>query len=693
MASAWIGIDTGGTFTDFTLVTVPDGNYVFHKTPTTPADASVGILRGVNELLEMAGVEAGDISFVCHGTTLATNAILEEKWARTGLITTAGFRDVIELARQRRPSFFNLDIPKPTPPALREARLEVSERIAHDGGIVTPLDEDGVREAVATLREAGCDAVAICFLHAYANPAHEKRAAEIVAEIWPEAYLSTSSGVLLEFREYERFATTAINASLLPVIDRYLERFEQGVGGLGITEQPRIMQSNGGAVSPAAVRARPVNTFFSGPAGGVIAAANLGVEAGYPDVITIDMGGTSTDVALIRKGVAGKSDVREMAGFPVRARTLDIHTIGAGGGSLAWIDPGGMLKVGPRSAGSKPGPACYGHGGTLPTVTDANMVLGRLHQTALLGGKMPVYPERGRKAIEDHLCDALGLDVERTAAGILEIINVNMMGAVRVISVEKGEDPRRFALTPFGGAGPLHVCDIAQLMDIPNIFIPQRPGILSSLGLLYADTEGDFSLTRLVPASEASCENINAAIMQLRERGRDWLKTERLDDNAAVYNWSVDLRYRGQNFELNTPVLADRIDAALMTSLVESFHAAHERSYGYRMAERGVEIVNVRLSLQVIRPVPPAFRTGLASSRLEDAEVDHRPVWYLGRGFVDTPVYQRSRIPLETEFRGPAIIEQMDATTVIPPEACVRNDRFGNLMVTNITSKNAGDQS
>ena len=692
MANAWIGIDTGGTFTDLTLVTIPEGKYHFHKTPTTPDDASIGILRGVRELIEMAGVSAGTVDFLCHGTTLATNAILEAKWAKTGLITTAGFRDVLELARQRRPNFFNLDIPKPTPPALRETRLEVTERIAHDGSVVTALDEEQVREVARLLQAQGCAAIAICFLHAYANPAHERRAAEIVREEWPDVYLSTSSDVLLEFREYERFATTSINASLLPVIDSYLERFEKGVEGLGVPSQPRIMQSNGGAVSPRAVRAKPINTFFSGPAGGVVAAATLGIEAGYPEVITFDMGGTSTDVAMVRGGIAGMSDIRDMAGFPVRTRTLDIHTIGAGGGSLAWIDPGGLLKVGPRSAGSKPGPASYGRGGTLPTVTDANMVLGRLNQKALLGGKMPVYPDRGRKAIEDNLCGKLGLDVEHAAAGILEIINVNMMGAVRVISVEKGEDPRRFALMPFGGAGPLHVCDIAQIMGIPHVFIPQRPGILSSLGLLYADTQSDFSLTRLVPAKEEFCDSVNAAINQLKERGRSWLTAERLDEAEAAYMWSVDLRYSGQNFELNTALHTDAVDGSVMVGLSESFHSAHEQAYGYRMTERGVEIVNVRLSLQVARELPPSLKVESSGGRIDDAIVESRPVWFLDQGFVETKVYDRSRVPLAAQFSGPAVIEQMDATTVIPPDAKVHNDEFGNLMVTMADPK-AGAQA
>ncbi len=681
MAPVWIGIDTGGTFTDLTLSSLSDGKYWFHKVPTTPEDASVGILDGMREILALSGRKAEDVTFVCHGTTLATNAVLEGKIAPTGMITTLGFRDVLELARQRRPSFFNLDVPKPTPPALRDRRLEVPERVGPDGSVILSVDEEAVAEAAARLREGGCEAIAICFLHSYANAEHERRAAEIVRERWPEVYLCASSEVLSEFREYERFATTVVNASLQPVIDTYLERFERGVADLGVRSEPRIMQSNGGAVSPETVRRMPVNTFFSGPAGGVIGAGGLSVEAGCPDVITLDMGGTSTDVALIKGGVPGKKSVREMGGFPVRTRTLDLHTIGAGGGSLAWVDPGGLLKVGPRSAGSAPGPACYGRGGTLPTVTDANMVLGRLNQETLLDGRMAVFPERARVAIETHLCGQLGLDLVRAAAGVLEIINVNMMGAVRVISVEQGEDPRGFALMPFGGAGPLHACDVARIIGVPHIFVPERPGILSAIGLLHADTRGDFSLTRLAIAEPEALPVLNAGLAQLGEKGRGWLRTERLSDAPAVFEWAADMRYFGQNFELSASLASDVLDEGGLASLVEQFHSAHEQAYGYRMAERAVEIVNLRLGVAVQRDVPPSSVAGSRGGSLADALVGTRQTWFPETGFAETPVYRRDRIPLESSFSGPAVVEQMDATTVVPPDGKVTVDRHGNLMI------------
>lgn len=680
MAKAWLGIDTGGTFTDLVLVDVETGGRWLFKTPTTPEDASRGILEGMRAILDLAKLAPTDVDLVCHGTTLATNAVLERKWVKTGMLATAGFRDVLELARQRRPSFFNLDMAKPTPPSARDARIDVRERIAHDGTVITPLNEDDVHAAVNALKALGCQSVSICFLHSYANPEHEQRTAKIVKELWPEAFVCASSDILAEFREYERFATATVNASLMPTIDRYLDRFERGVRALGVRSAPQIMQSNGGAVSPAAVRRAPVNTFFSGPAGGVIGAVGLGGQANVPDIITFDMGGTSTDVAMIRHGVPAKQNVREMGGFPVRARTLDIHTIGAGGGSLAWVDAGGLLKVGPQSAGAIPGPASYGRGGEKPTVTDANVVLGRLSQKSLLGGRMAVYPDRGRTAIEQHLCGPLGVDLVRAASGILEIVNVNMMGAVRVISVERGEDPRAFALMPFGGAGPLHAAEVAAMMRMPRIFVPQRPGLLSAMGLLHADARGDFSITRLVVAESDSLVNLNDGLEELDRRAEAWLRAESLE-GEAIREWQADMRYVGQNFELPSQLRAARFDAASLAALVGEFHAVHEKAYGYNMPERPVEIVNLRLGLTVLRPTPP-LTTQSVKGTIDDALIEERKTWFAATGFTATPVYKRDQLPTGADFVGPAIVEQMDTTTIIPPQARAEIDAIGNLMIT-----------
>jgi N-methylhydantoinase A len=678
----FVGIDTGGTFTDLVAADPASGRYCYHKVATTTGDPARGILDGIAELLDQNNIARGDVAFLVLGTTLATNAVLEGKWARTGVITTAGFRDVLELARQRRPHYFNLDIPKPMPPAPRDCRLEVRERVAHDGAVVTPLVEDDVRRAVAVLKEKNVAAIAIGFMHAYANADHEARARALVQSLWPEVYLCASSEVLGEFREFERFSTAAVNASLMPIMDAYMQRFEAGVAGLGIRCLPRVMQSNGGAVSPGAVRKMPVNTFFSGPAGGVIGSVNLGKRLRAPHLITFDMGGTSTDVCLIRDGEPAKKNERQMGGFPVRTRSLDIHTIGAGGGSIAWIDAGGLLKVGPHSAGAVPGPAAYGRGGTKATVTDANVTLGRLSPKSLLGGRMAMHPDKAHAAI-DELAKALNVDAVKAAAGVLEIINVNMMGAVRVISVEQGEDPRDFTLVAFGGAGPLHAADVARNMGMTKVLVPPRPGLLSAIGLLHADVRGDFSLTRLLRAEAANVKAFNAGFADLKQRGAQWLRAEVESENEpkARFVFYVDLRYFGQNFELMMPLATDRLSAASLARLTAAFHKRHKAFYGYNMPAQPVEIVNLRLTVTAARKSVPAAREGKKIVK-KQILTEYRRVWFAETGFVRTPVVARECLPAHWRATGPAIIEQMDATTVVPPKAVVRNDALGYLHLT-----------
>ncbi len=681
MSAVWMGIDTGGTFTDLVLVDWAGGAYHYHKLPTTTADPARAILDGIAEIIREAGVARERVDFLVLGTTLATNAVLEGKWARTGVITTEGFRDVLELARQRRPHYFNLDIPKPMPPAARDCRIEIAGRIAHDGTEVAPLDEAGIRRAIELLKAKKVEAVAICFLHAYANRAHEEKAKALLDELWPEAYACASADVLAEFREFERFATTTVNASLMPIMDRYLERFENGARDLGITVAPRVMQSNGGAVTAGAVRRVPVNTFFSGPAGGVIGSFGLGERLGIRNLITFDMGGTSTDVCLIRDGEPAKKTERVMGGFPVRTRTLDIHTIGAGGGSIAWVDAGGLLKVGPMSAGANPGPAAYGRGGDQPTVTDANVVLGRLNPRTFLGGRMAVYPGEARAAIEGELTARLGLDAIKAAAGVIEIINVNMMGAVRVISVEQGEDPRDFTLVAFGGAGPLHAAEVARNMGMRQVLVPPHPGLLSAIGLLHADVRGDFSLTRLTRAAPENLKTLNRGFDELERRGAAWLKGEGEERRNARFQWLIDMRYFGQNFELIMELDGNRLDARALARMIAVFHGRHKDFYGYAMPGQPVEIVTLRLVVTVKRAVPAAETMRLKRGNAGAALIEKRKVWFPETGFVSSPVYDRARLPAGTRITGPAVIEQMDTTTVIPPEARLRNDREGYLHI------------
>ncbi len=677
VSKIFVGIDTGGTFTDLVAADLDSGRYYYHKAPTTTGDPARGILDGIADLLDQNHIACKDVAFLVLGTTLATNAVLEGKWARTGVITTSGFRDVLELARQRRPHYFNLDIPKPMPPAARDCRLEARERVAQDGSVVTPLNEGDVRRAVETLKAKKVEAVAICFMHAYANADHEERTRALVKSLWPDIYLCTSSEVLGEFREFERFSTATVNASLMPIMDRTMQQFEQGVAALGIPHRPRVMQSNGGAVSPGAVRKMPVNTFFSGPAGGVIGTVGMSRQLKAPHLITFDMGGTSTDVCLIRDGEPAKKSERQMGGFPVRTRSLDIHTIGAGGGSIAWIDAGGLLKVGPQSAGAYPGPAAYGRGGAKATVTDANVTLGRLSPKSLLGGRMAMHPDKAHAAV-DALAKSLGVDAVKAAAGVLEIINVNMMGAVRVISVEQGEDPRDFTLVAFGGAGPLHAADVARNMGMGRVLVPPRPGLLSAIGLLHADVRGDFSLTRLLRAESANVTAFNAGFADLKKRGAAWLHGE--GEKKARFEFFLDMRYFGQNFELIMPLASDRLSGASLKRLTGTFHRRHKVFYGYDMPAQPVEIVNLRLVVTAARKAPLPAREGKKVVK-KQILIEKRRVWFAETGFVQTPVYQRDQLPAGWRAIGPAIIEQMDATTVVPPKAIVHNDALGYLQL------------
>ena len=674
----WIGIDTGGTFTDVVLVELETGRYLFRKVPSNPKEPAEAVMRGLREIIAEAGIGGETIDLVALGTTLATNAMLEGKTGRAALLTTAGFQDVLELARQRRPDLYNLRKGKPRHPIPPELRIEVPERLAADGAVVVPLDEAVIEEALAPLA-GSVEAVAICFLHAYRNDEHERRAAAVVARVLPDVRICLSCEINPEFREYERVATTCVNAVLLPVMDRYLAEFARGVAARGIASVPYVMQSSGGLVSPTTLERVPINTFFSGPAGGVIGATRLGGEIGLADLITIDIGGTSTDVCLVKDGQPQRTTQQSMAGVPVRTPALALHTIGAGGGSLAWVDAGGLPKVGPESAGALPGPAAYGRGGTRPTVTDANIVLGRLSPIALLDGTMRVDPQAARRAIETHVARHLGVAVERAAAGILEIANLGMVGAVRVISVERGEDPRRFALVAFGGAGPLHAAEIAEQMGISQIIVPAHPGLLSAMGLLSADIRGDFGQSCLAPAGPKGLDRIGAALGHVGERARRWIADERLDAAAAVrLEWTIELRYAGQSSELVIGLPAVPLTEAGLAGAVAAFHDHHRARYGYGFPDRQVEAVAVRVAAAAGRPPLPAEQ-----EREPDLDVTQtiRQVWFPETGFVSTRVVRRSSLVAGSVLSGPAIIEQMDTTTVVPPSWTARSHRHGNLLL------------
>ena len=676
--SICIGVDTGGTFTDLVLVDKNIGSHIIHKLPTTPTDPALCILDGVGALLDKAETKPEAVTLFVHGTTLATNAILQHRCSKTGMLVTSGFADVLSIARQRRPGFYNLSTPKPLPPVARDCIFEIDGRTDEQGECIRPLDERGIVQACSRLKEKQVAAIAICFIHAYANPAQEERAKAILQEYWPDVHVCLSSEVLREFREFERFASTCVNASLLPILGHYLEDLSDRLRRVGLKTPPLVMQSNGGAVSLATVRARPINTFFSGPAGGVIATTQLGVRAERADMISFDMGGTSTDVCLIQDGKLASRSEHQMGGFPVRMPSLDIHTIGAGGGSIAWVDPGGLLKVGPESAGANPGPALYGRGGSEATVTDANILLGRLSGTALIGGAMAAYPEESEKALK-ALGQRLGMDPLQVAAGIISIVNANMMGAVRVVSIERGEDPRTCALVAFGGAGPLHAADVAKQIGINSIIVPPHPGIMSAIGLIDAGRRGDFSVTTLVPATPDNLNKLTVGFDILEKDGEVWKGSEGLNNDSLTTEWHLDLRYVGQAFQLTLSVAHQKLDKTSLQALVADFHLEHERLNGYAMPDHRLEIVTIRLSI-IAKPTAQAETTlRPASAPASHAIASNRAVWFHDIGFVDTPVYDRAKLNAGHAFAGPAIIEQTDATTVVPPEVSVNVDNHGFL--------------
>ncbi len=549
-----IGIDTGGTFTDVCIFD-KDGRLTIHKLPSTPDDPSIAILDGARRGFSEAGVYPDSVSYFGHGTTVATNTLLEGRGARTGVVTTEGFRDLLEIGRQERPDLYDLQIEKPPVLVRRRDRLEVAERLRYDGTVERKLDADAVRAAVRCLRERDIEAIAVCFLYSYLYPEHERQVLEIIQAEAPEIYPSISHQVLAEFREYERLSTTVVNAAVGPVMAGYVSRLSAQVHQLGVPVEPYITQSNGGLISLDVARDLPVRTILSGPAAGVAGASSVASAAGLENVVTFDMGGTSTDVSLISDGAVQIGIDSTVAGYPIRAPMIDINTVGAGGGSIAWIDSGGHLKVGPRSAGAVPGPAGYGLGGTEATVSDANLALGILNREHLLGGRMAVDSRAADRAIE-RLAAELGLDAMTVADGILSIVNVNMGRAIRVISIERGYDPRDFTLVAFGGAGPLHAARLARELEIPQVLVPTVPGALCALGLLLSDLRADFSQTLTRPAAPEALDDIQRGFHRLEAEASEWLDREAVAEESRRLRRIADMRYIGQNYELPIEVPA-----------------------------------------------------------------------------------------------------------------------------------------
>ena len=666
-----VGVDVGGTFTD--LVTVVDGRLEQDKTPSTPDAPEQGVIHGL-DAAAADGLALPAIGFLAHGTTVATNAVLEGEWADTALVTTAGFRDALEIGRQARPDIYDFQAEKPRPVVPRDRRFEVPERLDERGAVLEALDEAAVHDLAADL--AGVDSVAVCLLHAFENDAHERRVAEILDERL-DAAVSVSSRVLPEIREYERTLTTSLDAALKPVMDRYLGRLESAVADRDIGAELKLMQSNGGTVTAAAARDRPVNTLLSGPAAGVQGATYIAALAGVDDLITMDMGGTSCDVSLVQGGEPLVTTDTEVGEYPVGVPTVDIHTVGSGGGSIAWRDAGGALRVGPKSAGADPGPVCYGRGGTEPTITDAQLLLGRLDPERFLSDDLDADLAAVREAVRSRLADPLGVSVEAAATGILEVANANMERALRVVSVERGHDPRDFALVAFGGAGPLHATALAEALDVPRVVIPRSAGVLSALGLLISDTLYDYSVSRVRPWEEVRPSTLADAFAEFRERGRKRLATE--EPETVAFERSVDLRYRGQSFELSVPVPDGPVEEATLATLAERFHERHRERYGHADPGEPVELVTVRLRARGVVQTPDLHPEPVAGS-VAEARRERRSVTFDGEA-VETPVYDRTQLPVDGSFDGPAVVEGPESTVVVRPGQRAHVDEYASLLV------------
>ncbi|MEN3011175.1 MAG: hydantoinase/oxoprolinase family protein [Candidatus Bipolaricaulaceae bacterium] len=663
-----VAFDVGGTFTDF--VWQEGGVLRTLKLPTTsPQEAAV------REGLRRIPIPPQRL---VHGTTLATNALLEGRWARTALLVTQGFRDLLEIGRQNRPGLYDLFCERPRPLVPRELCFPVPERLDAQGRVLRPLAEEALRPLARRL-QSEAEAVAIVFLFSFLNPAHERRARAILREEGVSVPIVLSCEVLPEMREFERACTTVISAALLPLLERYVRGLEEGLRAQGVAAPLLLMQSNGGVAAPAEALRAAASLLFSGPAGGVVGAHFVGTALGFPHLITLDMGGTSTDVAVIREGEIALTAEREVAGWPVRLPTVDVHSVGAGGGSLAWRDGSGILRVGPESAGAWPGPACYGRGGTRPTVTDAHLLLGHLPEARPLTAGLRLQKDRAYAAVA-ALAAALGLDPETAAVGILRVAEATMERAIRVMTVERGHDPRECVLVAFGGAGPLHAAALARSLGIRRVLVPACAGVLSALGLLVADLKHTFVRSLVAPLAEVEPARVNAVLAEAKERAAEALAGEGVPPARQEFRMEADLRYRGQGYELTLPLPRFPLAREDLAALAQAFHAAHRARYGFAVPEEPVELVALRLTA-LGRTPKPEFPVLSRQGRPEEARMEVRPVHFLEEGWRPTPVYRREKLPAGAELSGPAVLESADTTLLLPPGARAWVHEQGHLLL------------
>ena len=691
-----LGADIGGTFTDVTLIDEATGAIRTAKVPTTPEDPSEGFLAGVLRALRAHDVAGPALRLVVHATTVATNAIIEGKIGRTGFVTTDGFSDLLEIGRQARPASCLYDVlfEKPRPLVPRYLCYGVPERLDARGHVLLPFDELAGRNVAEALRQAGVESVAVCFLHSYLNPEHERRMGEILRTAMPDVPVSLSAEVAPEFREYFRASTTVVNASIRPIVARYLTKIARQLRETGVAADLLIMQSGGGVYSAAAASERPVFMVESGPAAGAIAASFLSDAIGCRDLVSFDMGGTTAKVALIQDGhprVTKEYEVGSTAragtsgqagdGYPIRTPVIDLVEIGAGGGSIAWVDSGGALRVGPHSAGADPGPVCYGKGGQHPTVTDAHLVLGHLDPRYFLGGEIVLDVERARAAVA-RCGDLLGLDLAQAAHAIVEIANTAMVGALRLVSIQRGYDPRQLTMVAFGGAGPLHANRLAEESGIGAVLIPLSPGTTSAMGLLVTDLKREYSRTLIQRLDQLDPQIVDEGFRRLEDQGRGELLREGTRPQDIAFLRQVELRYVGQSHELTVEAPGGGLDPQEAAALLERFHRVHDRAYGYSAPGEPVELVNLRVTAVGRIKKPRLREVSPGGTAAEAARKDSRQVYFVeAGGYVACPIYDRYRLGAGQIISGPAICEEVDSTTVIHPGFQARVDRFGNLLL------------
>ena len=684
-----VGVDVGGTFTDVIFADTESGRTEIHKVPTTPDDPSDGVSTAIRGLCERHNIAPTEINHLLHGTTIATNAILQHDGAKTGMITTRNYRDILHIGRHQRPEHYSIMQEVPWQDRVlvrRQHRLTASERIAPPTGqVLTELDEDEVRTAIQALKNADVESIAVCFLFSYLNPVHENRARELIEEEYPECFVTTSSSVSPQFREFERFTTATMNAFIGPKVRDYVNHLATRIGDDGIQADLHVMSSNGGVATAKMVSDRPVMTLLSGPAAGVLGGAWTGELSNRTKLITFDMGGTSADIGIVSDGTFAQASARDtwIAGYPLLVSMIDIHTIGAGGGSIAYADPGGGFRVGPRSAGAIPGPAAYGRGGKQPTVTDANVVLGRLDKDYFLGGEMSLDDSAAQQAITG-LATELGLGVPDTADGILTLVTANMANAIRSRTVQKGIDPREFSLIAFGGAGPLHAVDVARELGMSEVIIPPYPGITSAVGLLTTDLKYDTIRTEFQVSDEIDLQRLNSDLEAMEEELTDQFLNDGLTESAISFQRSGDLRYVGQGYELRITFADGLLNDDSLQGIFDQFHIQHRAEYGHDFPDSAIEIVNARVTGIGQMPKisqPEDINSGTQESALMKTgscmfRVDNHLEEF------ETMFYQREKLPLEHSIAGPAIIIQQDSTTVVPPNNQFVSDKAGNMIIS-----------